>query len=66
MTRTTQRRTRKCTRTRPGLSPSALDAGRIRPGRILVAQARIASGYYERPEVKDFLLEALLLELRRH
>lgn len=66
MTRTTQRRTRKRIRTRPSLSPAAHDAGRIRPGRILVAQARIASGYYERPEVKDFLLEALLLELRRH
>jgi hypothetical protein len=61
-----QRRTRKRTTTRPSLSSAERDAGRIRPGRILVAQARIVSGYYERPEVKDFLLEALLLELRRH
>ncbi|TMQ72494.1 MAG: hypothetical protein E6K81_07255 [Candidatus Eisenbacteria bacterium] len=66
MTRTMQRRTRKRTTAGPSLSSAARDAGRIRPGRILVAQARIASGYYERPEVKDFLLQALLLELRRH
>ena len=67
MTRTTQRRTRKRTTTRrPALAIAAGDAGRIRPGRVLAAQARIASGYYERPEVQDFLLEALLQELRRH
>ena len=66
MTRTTQRRTRKRNATRPSPSPPSSEGGRIRPGRILLAQARIAAGYYERPEVKDFLLEALLQELRRH
>ena len=66
MTRTTQRRTRKLGSTRPVRPSAAGDAARIRPGRVLAAQARIASGYYERPEVKDFLLEALLQELRRH
>ena len=64
MTRTTQRRKRNATR--PSLPSPSSEGGRIRPGRILLAQARIASGYYERPEVKDFLLEALLQELRRH
>ena len=39
---------------------------RIRPARVLAARARIASGHYERPEVKDFLIEVLLQELRRH
>ena len=39
---------------------------RIRPSRVLAARARIASGHYDRPEVRDFLLEALLQALRRH
>ena len=70
MTRTTQRRTpkRKPSRstTRPTRTPALRLVERIRPGRVLAAQARIASGYYERPEVKEYLLEALLQELRRH
>jgi hypothetical protein len=66
MTRTTQRRTRKRSTSRPDPRLVSRDADRIRPGRVLAAQARIASGYYERPEVKDYLLEALLQELRRH
>ena len=66
MTRTTQRRTRKRSTGRPAPRLVSPDADRIRPGRVLTAQARIASGYYERPEVQDYLLEALLQELRRH
>jgi hypothetical protein len=66
MTRTTQRSTRKRINRRPERWLAARDAGRIRAGRVLAAQARIASGYYERPEVQDYLLEALLQELRRH
>ena len=66
MTRSTRRRTRR--RRTNGLDrwlgPPASD--RIRPSRVLAARARITSGHYERPEVKDFLLEALLQELRRH
>jgi hypothetical protein len=38
----------------------------IRPARVLAARARMASGYYDRPEVKDFLLDALLEALKRH
>jgi hypothetical protein len=66
MTRSTQRgtRRRKTNRLDRWLGPRETD--RLRPGRVLAARARIASGYYERPEVKDFLLEALLQELRRH
>jgi hypothetical protein len=33
---------------------------------VLAARARIASGHYDRDEVKDFLVDALLLELQRH
>ena len=66
MTRTTQRgtRRRRTNRLERWLGPRETE--RLRPGRVLAARARIASGYYERPEVKDFLLEALLQELRRH
>jgi hypothetical protein len=66
MTRTTQRgtRRRRTNRLERWLGPRGNE--RLRPGRVLAARARIASGYYERPEVKDFLLEALLQELRRH
>jgi hypothetical protein len=66
MTRTTQRRTRKRSTSRADRWLASRDSDRIRPGRVLAAQARIASGYYERPEVQDYLLEALLQELRRH
>jgi hypothetical protein len=66
MTRTTQRRTRKRSTSRLDRWPASRDSDRIRPGRVLTAQARIASGYYQRPEVQDYLLEALLQELRRH
>ena len=66
MTRTTQRSTRKRRTSRLDQWLATRDSGRIRPGRVLTAQARIASGYYERPEVRDFLLEALLQELRQH
>ena len=66
MTRSTQRRTRKRTNgpLHSWLGPRG--NGRIRPARVLAARARIASGHYERPEVKDFLVDALLQELRRH
>ena len=66
MTRTTQRRTRTGSTSRLARWLASPDADRVRPGRVLAAQARIASGYYDRPEVKDYLLEVLLQELRRH
>ena len=64
MIRTTQRRKRSTSRI--DRWAASRESDRIRPGRVLAAQARIASGYYERPEVQDYLLEALLQELRRH
>lgn len=39
---------------------------RIRWSRVLSAQARIASDYYEREDVKAFLVDAVLEELSRH
>jgi hypothetical protein len=39
---------------------------RIRVGRVLSAQARIAAGHYDRPEVKEYLVDALLDALLRH
>jgi hypothetical protein len=65
MTRISQRRTRKRS-SRLDRGPVLRGSERIRPGRVLAAQARIASGYYERADVKDYLLEVLLQELRRH
>ncbi len=64
MSRSTQRRKRRTSH--PDCWVGGRDSDRIRPGRVLAARARIASGHYERAEVKDFLLEALLQELRRH
>ena len=66
MTRSTQRRTRRRRTNRLDRWLGASETDRIHPGRVLAARARIASGHYERPEVKDFLLEALLQALRRH
>lgn len=37
----------------------------IRWSKILSARARIAAGYYERDEVQDRLVDAVLQELRR-
>ena len=66
MTRSTQRRMRRRKPIRLDAWLGARETERIRPGRVLAARARIASGHYERPEVREFLLEALLQELRRH
>lgn len=66
MTRNPQRGTRKRRTNRPDQWLGPRETDRIRPGRVLAARARIASGHYERTEVKDFLLDALLEELRRH
>ena len=65
MTRSTQRGTRRRKTNRLDWWLGNGDSERIRPSRVLAARARIASGHYDRPEVKDFLLEALLQALRR-
>jgi hypothetical protein len=38
----------------------------IRWTKVMSAQARMAVGYYERDEVKELLLDAVLHELARH
>jgi hypothetical protein len=38
----------------------------VRWSRVLSAQVRIASDYYEREDVKDFLVDAVLEELTSH
>ena len=37
----------------------------IRWSKVATAQARIAAGYYERSEVKQMVVDALLKELRK-
>ncbi|MGH7729755.1 MAG: hypothetical protein ACRENJ_00725 [Candidatus Eiseniibacteriota bacterium] len=66
MTRSVQRGTRRRRTNRLDWWLGARESDRIRPSRVLAARARIASGHYDRPEVRDFLLEALLQALRRH
>jgi hypothetical protein len=42
------------------------DRDEIRWSRVLAAQARIATDYYERDDVKEILVDAVLAELARH
>lgn len=52
---------------RTNIVPFPRDVARARAGvrwsRVMHAQARIAEGYYERPEITERLLDALELEL---
>jgi hypothetical protein len=41
-------------------------SSKIRWSKVMTAQARIAVGYYERDDVKELILDAVLKELRRH
>ena len=41
-------------------------SGHIRWSKVMTAQARIAVGYYDRVDVKERVLEAVLHELSRH
>lgn len=38
----------------------------VRWSRVLAAQARIASDYYDREDVRELLVDAVLEELSRH
>jgi hypothetical protein len=38
----------------------------VRWSKVMTAQARIATGYYDRKDVKEMVLEAVLKELARH
>jgi hypothetical protein len=42
------------------------DTGSVRWSKVQTAQARIASGYYERDEVEFAVVSALVRELKRH
>ena len=42
------------------------DSSRVRWNRVLTAQARVATGYYQRADVRDCLVDAILQELGRH
>lgn len=59
--RTTQR-----PRSRDGDWKVINGADRVRWTRVQTAQARIASGFYEREEVQAAVAAAVLRELRRH
>ena len=39
--------------------------GVVRGARVMTAQARITAGYYERADVQDLVVTAVLNELRR-
>ena len=66
------------TRTRPHARNPKRDSARITPvpsrdgrdgvrsGRVVTARARITAGYYERADVQDLVVRAVLAELRRH
>ena len=41
-------------------------AGLVRLGRVAEARRRIASGWYDRAEVRDRLVEAVLQQIRTH
>ncbi|HYM81491.1 MAG TPA: hypothetical protein VEY91_08770 [Candidatus Limnocylindria bacterium] len=64
----TQRAARTDKRTRSSRERwiSASQEERIRWSKVLAAQARIASGYYDRDDVKAFLVEAIWQELHAH
>jgi len=64
---TTQKtnRTSKRPRSRARAWKIVLGTDRVRWSRVQKAQARIASGYYERDEVQDLVVEQILRELVR-
>ena len=57
---------------RKGTAPAPLrvvswrSAKTIRWSKVMTAQARIAVGYYDREDVKELLLDAVMQELARH
>jgi hypothetical protein len=50
---------------RIGFVPAAGDEPRVRWVRVTTARTRIGAGYYERPDVQDLVVTAVLNELRR-
>jgi len=64
--------TRKMNRSSKRSRPLASDwkvlhaPDRVRWSRVQSAQARIASGYYERDDVQSYVVTEILKELKRH
>ena len=48
-----------------GLAPAPGDGPRVRWTRVTTARTRIGAGFYERPDVQDLVVTAVLNELRR-
>ena len=61
-----QSRLSKRPRTRAKTWKVLRDDGPVRWSKVQTAQARIASGYYERDEVECAVVSALVRELKRH
>ena len=63
---TTQRPQRRAKRSRgSGDSAPPRDTNRIRWSKITTAQTRMSSGFYDRDDVQESLVVALLQELKR-
>jgi len=65
---TTRKQSRLPKRSRPRATTWKVlrDDGVVRWSKVQTAQARIASGYYERDEVECAVVSALVRELKRH
>ena len=61
-----QSRTSKRSKPRARIWKVLRDEGPVRWSKVQTAQARIASGYYERDEVEGVVVSALVRELKRH
>jgi hypothetical protein len=61
-----QSRTSKRPKPRTRIWKVLRDDGPVRWSKVQTAQARIASGYYERDEVEGIVVSALVRELKRH
>jgi len=61
-----QSRTSKRSKPRARIWKVLRDDGPVRWSKVQTAQARIASGYYERDEVEGIVVSALVRELKRH
>jgi len=66
MTTTRKTRATRRPRSRAGEWKALRTIDRVRWTRVQAAQARIASGFYERDEVQSVVVSAVLRELNRH
>lgn len=48
-----------------GPGPDARAGDGVRASRVMTAQARVTAGYYERADVQELVITAVLNELRR-